>query len=165
MGVVVSSKATIVTLGNLCDPVVLFGLFGLFVALLLSILKIRDALIISIIVTSAVAWIGGFSPLPKEFVSVPASISEIAFELDIKSAFSLALVPVIITFLITDIFDIIGTIVGVGLRANLFKHKDSVALQKTMEADAGATILSGLLGVTSTTAFIESATGGGGRGW
>jgi len=159
MGVVVSSKETLVTLGNLGDTHVLFGLFSFGVALLLSVLKVRGALIFSIAITSVLAWISGFSPLPKEIISVPASMASIAFELDIKDALSLALVPVIITFLITDIFDTIGTLVGVGLRADLFKNNDSVKLQKTMEVDAGATILSGLFGVTSTTAFIESATG------
>ena len=159
MGVIVSSKATLVTLGDISDPHILFGLFGLVVALLLSILKIRGALILSILITSSLAWISGFSPLPKEVVSAPASISDIAFELDIKDALSLALLPAIITFLITDIFDTIGTLVGVGLRADLFKGNNSAKLQKTMEADAASTVVSGLFGVTSSTAFIESATG------
>ncbi len=159
MGVIVSSKETLVGLGNLGDAHILFGLFSFGIALLLSVLKVRGALILSIIITSVISWISGFSPFPKEFVSLPASISPIAFELDIKSALSLSFVPVIVTFLITDIFDTIGTLVGVGLRANLFKDNNSTGLQKTMEADAGATILSGLFGVTSTTAFIESATG------
>jgi AGZA family xanthine/uracil permease-like MFS transporter len=159
MGIIVSSKATLVTLGNMSDPRILFGLFGLVVALLLSILKIRGALILSILITSSLAWISGFSPLPKEVVSAPASISDIAFELDIKDALSLILLPAIITFLITDIFDTIGTLVGVGLRADLFKDNNSTKLQKTMEADAASTVVSGLFGVTSSTAFIESATG------
>jgi len=159
MGIIVSSKATLVTLGDISDPHILFGLFGLVVALLLSILKIRGALILSILITSSLAWISGFSPLPKEVVSAPASISDIAFELDIKDALSLILLPAIITFLITDIFDTIGTLVGVGLRADLFKDNNSTKLQKTMEADAASTVVSGLFGVTSSTAFIESATG------
>ena len=159
MGIVISSQDTLVTLGNLRDPHVLFGLFSFIVALLLSIFKIRGALILSILVTSALAWISGFSPVPKEFVSLPASLSAIAFELNIKDALSLALIPVIMTFLITNIFDTIGTLVGLGLRAKLFKDNDSTALQKTMEADAASTIICGLAGVTSTSPFIESATG------
>jgi len=159
MGVVVSSKETLVALGNLGDSEVLFGIFSFGIALLLSVLRVKGALILSILITSAIAWVSGFSALPKEFVSLRASISPIFFELDIKSAFSLAFVPVIVTFLITDIFDTIGTLVGVGLRANLFKDNDSLSLQKTMEVDAGATILSGVVGVTSTTSFIESAAG------
>jgi AGZA family xanthine/uracil permease-like MFS transporter len=78
---------------------------------------------------------------------------------EVKPTLSLALLPAIITFLITDIFDTIGTLVGVGLRADLFKGNNSTKLQKTMEADAASTVVSGLFGVTSSTAFIESATG------
>ena len=90
---------------------------------------------------------------------MPASVTPIAFELDIASAFTLSMIPVIIIFLVTDIFDTLGTLAGVGMRANLFKEEKSIPLQKTIEADAVATMFSGLMGVTSTTSFIESAAG------
>jgi len=69
--------------------------------------------------------------------------------------------PVIVTFLVTDMFDTIGTLTGVGTRANLFqtKDKDDKALEKTLEADAVATVAGSLLGVSTTTSFIESASG------
>jgi len=159
MGVIVPSSSTLVTLGNLTDTHILFGLGGLFVALVLSMLRVRAALILSIFITSIVAWISGVSELPKELLCTPASIAPIAFEMDVKSALTLSFIPIIVTFLITDIFDTIGTLIGVGLRANLFKGNDSIELQKTMEADAAATAISGVVGVTSTTAFIESAAG------
>ena len=74
---------------------------------------------------------------------------------------TLSLLPVIITFLITDMFDTLGTLTGVGTRANLFQenNKDDLSLQKTLEADAIATVGGSLLGVSTTTAFIESASG------
>ena len=92
---------------------------------------------------------------------MPASISPIFLQLDILSAISLSLLPVIITFLITDMFDTLGTLTGVGTRANLFQanNKDDKSLQKTLEADAIATVGGSLLGVSTTTAFIESAAG------
>jgi AGZA family xanthine/uracil permease-like MFS transporter len=80
------------------------------------------------------------------------------FELDIASAFTLALLPVIITFLITDMFDSLGTLAGVGYRAGIFKN-DGKELQKTLEADAAATVAGSLMGVSTTTSFIESASG------
>ena len=70
----------------------------------------------------------------------------------------LSLVPVILTFLITDMFDSIGTLAGVGLRAGLFKD-DSRELQRTLEADAVATVIGSLVGTSTTTSFIESAAG------
>ena len=115
---------------------------------------------LSIVLTTIVAWVSGLAPFPKEFISLPASMAPIAFELDISSALSLSLLPVIFIFLLTDLFDTLGTLAGVGMRAKLFENEEgSKALQKTIEADAVATMVSGLAGVTSTTSFIESAAG------
>jgi len=160
MGIITSSSSTLVTLGHLNHPHILLSLFGLFVALVLSMLRVKAALILSIVATTLLSWlVGNHSNIDGDIISMPASIAPIAFEMDIKSALSLSMLPLIMTFLITDIFDTIGTLIGVGLRAKLFDEQDSTALQKTMEADAAATVISGAMGVTSTTAFIESATG------
>ncbi len=118
------------------------------------------AFILSITITTFAAWILGLAPFPTHFISMPKSMAAIAFQLDISSALSLSLIPVILIFLLTDLFDTLGTLAGVGMRAKLFKNEaGSQALQKTIEADAVATMVSGLAGVTSTTAFIESAAG------
>ncbi len=157
--IIVDSPSTLIKLGDLNDSHVLLGLFGLALAIFFTVKKIKGAFILSIFSTTLLAWIIGIETLPQDFVSMPASMAPIAFELDIASALTLSLVPVIIIFLITDIFDTLGTLAGVGMRANLFKEKKSVPLQKTIEADAVATMVSGLAGVTSTTSFIESAAG------
>ncbi|MHC3994968.1 NCS2 family permease [Thiomicrolovo sp. ZZH C-3] len=156
---ITDSPATLVTLGNLKDPHLLIGLFGLALAILFVIKRVRGAFILSITLTALLAWVTEVDPMPEAFFSLPASMAPIAFELDIASALSLSIVPLILIFLITDLFDTLGTLTGVGMRANLFQSKDSVPLQRTIEADAAATMLSGLAGVTSTTAFIESAAG------
>lgn len=157
--IIVDSPSTLVTIGNFQDSHVLLGLFGLALAILFTLKKYKGAFILSIISTTLFAWIAGIEKLPEEFFSMPASMAPIAFELDIPSVLTLSMVPVIIIFLITDLFDTLGTLTGVGMRADLFNKKDSVPLQKTIEADAAATMLSGLAGVTSTTSFIESAAG------
>ncbi len=159
MKIIVDSPSTLVTIGNFQDSHVLLGLFGLALAILFTLKKYKGAFILSIVSTTLFAWIAGIEKLPDEFFSMPASMAPIAFELDIPSALTLSMVPVIIIFLITDLFDTLGTLTGVGMRADLFNKKDSVPLQKTIEADAAATMLSGLAGVTSTTSFIESAAG------
>lgn len=159
MGVVVSSDATLVTLGNLKEPTVLLGLFGVATGLFFVIKKYKGALILSIIITAFVAWIFGLKELPESIFSMPASIMPIAMHVDVMSALSVGLIPVIVTFLVTDIFDTLGTLSGVGLRAGMFKEKRSRELQKTIQADALATAVSAFAGVTSVTAFIESAAG------
>ena len=157
--IVVESTSTLVKIGDFKDPHVILALIGLALAIFFTLRRYRSALILSILLTTAIAWVAGIEKMPESFVSMPASMAPIAFELDISSALTLSLVPVILIFLITDLFDTLGTLTGVGMRADLFKGKESIPLQRTIEADAVATVASGLAGVTSTTAFIESAAG------
>jgi AGZA family xanthine/uracil permease-like MFS transporter len=159
INIIVDSPSTLVSIGNFHDSHVQLGLLGLALAVFFSLKKYKGAFILSIVLTTLAAWISGVEKLPEQFISMPASIAPIAFELDIPSVLTLSILPVIIIFLITDVFDTLGTLTGVGMRADLFKEKNSVALQKTIEADAVATMASGLAGVTSTTSFIESAAG------
>jgi len=161
MGIIVANKATLVSLGDLGNEAVLLGIFGLFVTLAFYAFRIKGAFIIAILLTSIVGWSFGIGEGPSTFVGLPDSIAPIFMQLDIMSALSLALLPVIITFLVTDMFDTLGTLTGVGTRANLFQTQDKndKALEKTLEADAIATVTGSLVGVSTTTSFIESASG------
>lgn len=161
MGMIVSNKATLVSLGDFSNENVLLGVLGLILSFSFYAYRVKGAFILSIAITTIVAWSLNLGQLPNSFISMPASISPIFLKLDILSAISLSLLPVIITFLITDMFDTLGTLTGVGTRANLFQesNKDDKSLQKTLEADALATTAGSLIGVSTTTAFIESASG------
>jgi len=161
LGIIVPDKATLVTLGHLGEPKVLLGIFGLFLTLILYTFKIRGAFILGVLLTSVVGWIVGLGKMPDQLFSLPASIAPIAFHFDLLSALSLSLLPVIITFLITDMFDTLGTLTAVGARAGLFQEGDDEdkSLEKTLEADAVATVTGAILGVSTTTSFIESASG------
>jgi AGZA family xanthine/uracil permease-like MFS transporter len=156
---IVASPSTLVTIGNFQDPHVLLALLGFFLALYFILKGYKSALMLSIFLTTVTAWIFGIEKLPEKFVSMPASMAPIALQLDIFSVLTLSMLPVVLIFLLTDLFDTLGTLTGVGMRADLFKDKHSLSLQKTIEADAVATVFSGLAGVTSTTSFIESAAG------
>lgn len=161
MGMIAASDATYVKLGDFSQPTVLIGVLGLVLSFVFYAYKLKGAFVFSIAITSIVAWMFGISPVPTAYLSAPASISPIALQLDIMSALSLSLLPVIITFLITDMFDTLGTLTGIGARADMFQNgtKEDKSLQKTLEADAIATSAGSLLGVSTTTAFIESASG------
>lgn len=158
MKIIVNNDATLVGFGDLSDPNVLLGVFGFITVALLYSYKIKGAFIYSILITTVVAWVFGLTDLPSSIFSLPASMSPIMFKFDIASALTLSLLPVIITFLITDMFDTIGTLSGIGIRAGLFKD-GSKELQKTLEADAAATVIGAACGTSTTTAFIESAAG------
>ena len=161
MGIVVKSDATLVTLGDLSEPAILLGVFGLFITLAFYTFRVKGAFILAVLLTSIVGWTFGIGELPNAIVGLPESISPIFMQLDIVSALSLSLLPVIITFLVTDMFDTLGTLTGVGTRANLFQTQDEndKALEKTLEADAVATVAGSMIGVSTTTSFIESASG------
>ncbi len=158
MGMVVANPAVLVGVGNFKNPNVLLGVLGLILVLAFYSWRIKGAFILAVFLTSIIAWVSGIAPYPTEFISLPASISPIVFELDIASAMTFSLLPVIVTFLITDLFDSLGTLAGVGYRAGLFKD-DGKELQKTLEVDAVATVGGSLLGLSTTTSFIESASG------
>ena len=158
MGMIIANPAVLVGVGNFKNPNVLLGVLGLILVFAFHSWKIKGAFIIAVLLTSVIAWVVGIAPYPTELFSFPSSISPIVLQLDIGSAFTLALLPIIITFLITDLFDSLGTLAGVGYRAGLFKE-DGKELQKTLEVDAAATVAGSLLGVSTTTSFIESAAG------
>ncbi|QKF64539.1 NCS2 family permease [Campylobacter corcagiensis] len=160
MGIIVHNEATLVGLGNFSDHNTLLGLFGLAMVVLFWALRVKGAFIIAVLITSIVAWSFGISPKPDKFFSLPASISPIFLELDIVGAFSLALIPAIVTFFITQLFDSLGTLSGVGNRAKLFDAKDGMKkFEKTLGVDAFASTTGSLLGVSTVTAFAESASG------
>ncbi len=161
MGMIAANETTFVQLGDFSQPNVLLGVLGLVLSFIFYSYKLKGAFVFSISITSIVSWFIGISPVPTDFLDTPSSIAPIALQLDILSALSLSLFPVIITFLITDMFDSLGTLTGIGARANMFQSetKEDKSLQKTLEADAIATSAGSLLGVSTTTAFIESASG------
>jgi len=126
MGIVVNNDAVLVGLGNLKDANVILGFIGLFFVITFWAWKLKGAFVLAILLTSIIGWSIGVKPFPTEFFSLPASISPIFLELDIVGAFSLALLPVIITFFVTDLFDSIGTLAGVGNRAKIFEDKEII---------------------------------------
>ncbi|ALV24230.1 xanthine/uracil/vitamin C permease [Campylobacter iguaniorum] len=162
MGFIVDNPATLVSIGNVSDPKVFVGIIGLISIISFWALKLKGGFILSVIVTSIFAWVFGIYDAPKEFFSAPASISPIFMQLDILDALKLALIPAIITFFVTHLFDSVGTLTGVCNRANLFdEHNEEGThkLAKNLESDAIASVAGSIVGTSTITAFAESASG------
>lgn len=155
MGIIVSNPATIVSLGDFTKIDTLIGVIGILIVFGLYVLRVKGSFIISIIITSIIALFLNVWTLPNNPFSIPASIAPIALELDISSILSLSFLPVIIIFMITDLFDSVGTLSGIGHRAKI-EDKD---IEKTLQVDAFATMAGSVLGVSTTTSFMESASG------
>ena len=155
MGIVISDPVTFVSLGDLSAPATLLGLFVTLLLVSLHANKVQGSFIIAIATGAITAWISGLSTLPDTLLSLPASIAPIVFELDFSAFNTLAVIPVVIAFLVTDIFDSVGTLNGVGGRI----FKDESKLEKTLQVDALYSSIGALLGVSTVTSFVESAVG------
>ncbi len=159
MKIIAKHPVTLITIGNLGDKNVLLGVVGLFVVMILIVWKVRGAFIISVAITTVVGIFLNITKAPQSVVSMPASMSPIFMQLDLLSALKPALIAPIITFMLTDLFDSLGTLAGVGYRVGMFEDGDNKPVQKTLEVDALATVAGSMIGVSTTTSFIESAAG------
>lgn len=159
LGLIVKNDATFVGLGNFSAPVLL-GLFGLVLAIFLEVKRVRGAILLAILATAAAGMVLGQSPLPTGLIDMPPSPAPIAFKLDILGALQVSLWASIFSFMFVDLFDSLGTMLAVCREAGMTDDKGEVpALPRMLTADAVATVAGSLLGTSTTTTYIESASG------
>lgn len=168
MGVIVKNESVFVGIGDFKNPNVLFGIFTLILIIFFWTIKVKGAFIIAVLISSAIAWIFGINgaSFPKEFVSLPnfddkSGFGAIFLKLDILSALNLAMIPAILTLFITQLFDTIGTVTGLGVSGKLFDEpkEGEKKLGKTLIADAASSGFCSFFGTSTVTAFVESSTG------
>ncbi|GAB7539158.1 NCS2 family permease [Burkholderia sp. 22PA0106] len=157
-GVITGSPATLVTLGNLHEPTTLLAIVGFFVIVTLDALRVRGAILIGIVAVTVLSFFFGGNQFHGIF-SAPPSISPTLFKLDIKAALSTGVINVILVFFLVELFDATGTLMGVANRAGLLVNGKMHRLNKALLADSTAIVAGSLLGTSSTTAYIESASG------
>jgi len=168
VGIVVDHPATLVTIGDIKSPAILLVLAGVALMTFLTLKRVAGALLITIL---AVTFVGLFvsmgegkvTEMPDGLpVSLPSGIGEVFLQLDILyplTHFS-EIVEVLLTLLILDLFDSIGTLVGLSRRAKLVSADGSMPrMGRALTADSLATIGGSLLGTSTTTSYIESAAG------
>ena len=167
-GIVVASKATFVTQGDFGSPAVALAFFGIILTAVLVARRVPGAIVLSI---AAVTLAGLFVPdgkgghvtsMPTGFFSLPSSPEPVMLKLDFKfilENFAKAL-PIMLTLLIVDMFDNIGTLIGVTKRAGLLRPDGSLPKAgRALVADSFAAILSSLFGTSTVVSYIESASG------
>ena len=157
-GVVVDNAATLTALGPLTafEPIMMLAGFTLIVAL--TARGVRGA-IIGILAAAAVGWVTGEVAFGGVF-SAPPDWLPVLGQLDIPGALTWSMATVILSFLIVDVFDTAGTLVGVATRADLLDNNGNLPrLRRALFADSGATVVGALAGTSSTTSYIESAAG------
>ncbi|MDR8394014.1 NCS2 family permease [Aliifodinibius sp. S!AR15-10] len=159
MELVILSESTLVTVGTFEEPVVL-GLIGLAITLVLEARNWRGSILIGIVTTTLLGVLFGSISLPGTLISIPPSMTPTAFELDIAGAFRWGLMGAIFSFMFVDLFDSVGTIVACSYEADLVEEDGSIEnISQMLGADAIATSVGALLGTSTTTTYVESASG------
>ncbi|SHG82495.1 putative MFS transporter, AGZA family, xanthine/uracil permease [Thermosyntropha lipolytica DSM 11003] len=163
-GIVVSNEATSVGLGDLGSPEALLAIFGIIVSVVLMSLRVKGALIIGILATTVAGMIVGAVPAPKGISDIMSfklpSLAPTFGQLDLKGALQFGLFNIIFTFTIVELFDNMGTLMGLLRKAGLMGDEGQPPeLGKAFISDSIGTMTSAVVGTCTVTSYIESAAG------
>ncbi|MEM1123831.1 MAG: NCS2 family permease [Bacteroidota bacterium] len=159
MGLIVDHPAKLVTLGAF-TPELLIGLGALFLTIILFLRGINAAILIGIAVATIISFILGLVQFPENGMAFNFDISPVAFQLDIMGAVEIGFIGTIFALFYTDLFDTIGTLMACTKEAGLVQKDGTIKdFKKMLGVDAIATLMSGVLGTSPTTSYIESGTG------
>jgi AGZA family xanthine/uracil permease-like MFS transporter len=162
-GIVKAGEGTVVALGDIKSLPVILALLGLVITGVLLYKKVKGALFIGIIVTTVIGIAMGVAKLPTSIIQTPPSIAPIAmapFGVSWSEVFSLKFLIVIFSFLFVDIFDTVGTVIGVSSKANLLDKDGKLPrASQVLLTDAIGTTFGALLGTSTVTTYVESASG------
>ncbi|NYT60874.1 NCS2 family permease [Alcaligenaceae bacterium] len=157
-GIVVANPATKVALGDLTSAPALFAILGFFIIAALDALRIKGAILIGILVVTVASMLTGNSQFYGVF-SAPPSLAPTFLQLDIMGALHTGFIHVILVLVLVEVFDATGTMIGVAKRANLIQDGKPNRLGRALMADSSAIVAGSFLGTSSTTAYVESASG------
>jgi len=161
-GLIVDNPATLVSLGSMKNPGVLIGLTGVLVTGVLLAKKVKGALLIGILASTIIGLFVGVTVVPDNFqmVSLPPSIEPIFFKFDFSQILSFDMLIVLFTFLFVDMFDTVGTLVGVASTADMLDKDGKVPrVKQALFADSIGTTVGAVLGTSTVTTYVESAAG------
>ena len=160
-GIVVKSEPTLVTLGNMGDHTVWVAIIGIIVSGTLLALNKKGALLAGIITSTLVGIPLGVTHVEGlKLLSLPPSLEPIMFKFDFSKLFTTDMAVVLFTFLFIDMFDTVGTLVGVGAKAGLLDEKGRLPKAKqALFADAIGTTFGACIGTSTVTTYVESASG------
>ncbi|MBQ6015455.1 MAG: NCS2 family permease [Bacteroidales bacterium] len=167
-GIIINNDATLVGLGHITEGKALVGVIGLFITAGLVMAKVRGGILWGILITAVIgifikdpATGAAITTLPTKVVSLPDSLSPIFCKFEWGSILSWDMLAVVFTFLFIDMFDTMGTIIGVHQGAGLInKGNDEIeGVEKMFLADSIATICGACFGTSTTTTYVESASG------
>ncbi|GIZ53632.1 NCS2 family permease [Noviherbaspirillum aridicola] len=157
-GIVAAHPATLITLGNLHAAPALLAILGFFAIVAMEKLRVKGAILIGIVLVTFLSFLFGGNQFQGIF-SAPPSLAPTLLKLDVSAALSVGILNVVLVFFLVELFDATGTLMGVASRAGLIRQGKMERLNKALLADSSAIAAGALLGTSSTTAYIESASG------
>lgn len=157
-GIIVNNDMTLVSLGTLSTPAPLLAIVGIIFTSLLLVKKVQGALLWGILVTTIVGIPMGVTHMTG-VLSVPPSIEPIAMKFEWGKIFTPDMFVVVFTLLFVDLFDTIGTLIGVSAKAGMVKNGKIPRLKQAFLVDAVATTTGAMMGTSTVTTFVESAAG------
>lgn len=159
-GIIVNDDAVLVKLGDVTSPAAIVAILGIIITGILLHKKVKGAILIGILASTIIGLPLGVTPMPEKIVSLPPSLSQVAFKLNFSEIFTLDMLVVLFTFLFVDVFDTIGTLIGVASKADMLDEKGTLPRVKpALFADAVGTTVGALLGTSTVTTYVESASG------
>lgn len=160
MGIIVPNADTLVALGNLHDPKVLLGILGFFIIVVLSAKNIHSGVLISIALITALALVFDPAVTFHGVLSMPPSLGAVVGQVDVAGAFDLALLGIIFSFLLVNLFDSSGTLIAVTTKAGFAdKQGRFPRMRQALLVDSVSTMAGSLMGTSSVGAYIESGSG------
>ncbi|ECV1942521.1 NCS2 family permease [Salmonella enterica] len=158
-GVIVANPETLVSIGNLTSHSVLLGVLGFFIIAILASRNIHAAVLVSIIVTTLLGWMMGDVHY-NGMVSAPPSVTSVVGHVDLAGSFNLGLAGVIFSFMLVNLFDSSGTLIGVTDKAGLADEKGKFPrMKQALFVDSISSVTGAFVGTSSVTAYIESSSG------
>lgn len=158
-GIVVNNDATLVSLGEITSGSPLLGLIGLLITGILVVKNVHGGLLIGILITAIIGIPMGITEF-NGIVSAPHSVSDIFCQFQWENIFTLDMLVIVFTFMFIDMFDTIGTLIGVCTKANMLDKDGKIPrVKEAFMADALATTVGACLGTSTTTTYVESASG------
>ncbi len=162
--IVIKNDATLVTLGHLASPASLLACIGLIITAGLMARRIQGSLLIGVLVTTILGMACGAAPLPSGIDSIISfnlpSLAPTFMQLDIMGALKYGIVSIVFTFTIVELFDNMGTLIGLSRKAGLMDDNGHIEnLDRALTTDSVGIIISSALGTSTVTSFVESAAG------
>ncbi|WP_340620109.1 NCS2 family permease [Xenorhabdus siamensis] len=158
-GIIVPNPDTIVSIGNFASHNVLLGTLGFFIIAILAARNFHAAVLLSIVITTGVGFMMGYVEYQGVF-ALPPSVMSVVGNVDVKGALDIALAGVIFSFMLVNLFDSSGTLIGVTDKAGIADSNGKFPrMNQALYVDSISSVAGSYIGTSSVTAYIESSSG------